>query len=254
MKESPFFSIVIPALNEERHLPGLLRSLRRQSFRPFEVIVSDAVGDDNTVGVAESFTEKFAQKGIPLQVISKRKRNVSLTRNYGATASKGEYIVFFDADNVVASDYLEKLHTYIEHHDYPPFLTTAIEVDNVDVYGRMVKAYINTLGHFGKYVQRPFAPGYNTILRRDIFDETGGFDPTVKIFEDYELTIRLHKKGYHLSFVPDAKIIFSMRRFRKKPMHTFASYAKIISHCIMHGPPRDKSFDYPMGGHVHGER
>jgi glycosyltransferase involved in cell wall biosynthesis len=46
-------SVVIPALNEERHLGQLLLDIRRQSLRPEEVIVVDAGSRDATVRIAK---------------------------------------------------------------------------------------------------------------------------------------------------------------------------------------------------------
>jgi glycosyltransferase involved in cell wall biosynthesis len=46
-------SVVIPALNEERHLGGLLSDIRRQSRNPEEVIVVDAGSHDATVRIAK---------------------------------------------------------------------------------------------------------------------------------------------------------------------------------------------------------
>ena len=51
----PFFSIVIPALNEEKFLPKLLESLSHQHFCDFEVIVVDGRSKDKTVAVAETY-------------------------------------------------------------------------------------------------------------------------------------------------------------------------------------------------------
>jgi glycosyltransferase involved in cell wall biosynthesis len=48
----PSVSVVVPALNEERHVGHLLGDIRRQSRKPREVILVDAASDDGTVAVA----------------------------------------------------------------------------------------------------------------------------------------------------------------------------------------------------------
>lgn len=247
----PFFSIIIPTLNEETHLPPLLDSLLTQTTGGFEVIVSDAKSEDKTVEVARGYIDSFKDHDMSLFVVSKHERNVSLTRNYGATKAKGTYLVFFDADNLASSTYVEELHKFIVENHHPPFLTTAITVSRHGVYGRIVKGYINSIARHGKKVGHPFAPGYNTVMRAEVFEKIGGFDPEVTILEDYEISLRAQKLGYPLSFVPGARIVFSMRRFEKNGLKAFGDYARIIAHSTVKGPPRKKKFHYPMGGDAH---
>ncbi|MFH1244651.1 MAG: glycosyltransferase, partial [bacterium] len=53
--KKPFFSLIIPALNEAKYLPLLLDDLSKQTFLDFEVIVVDGNSDDQTVAKAKSF-------------------------------------------------------------------------------------------------------------------------------------------------------------------------------------------------------
>ena len=57
-------SVVIPALNEERHLGQLLSDIRRQSLRPEEVIVVDAGSRDATVRIAKLSSCTLASRGV----------------------------------------------------------------------------------------------------------------------------------------------------------------------------------------------
>jgi len=77
----PFFTIVIPTLNEENYLPRLLEDLSNQTFpkEQFEVIHVDGDSDDKTVALAKSFNKKISIKSIVI-----KKRNVSTQRNKGA--------------------------------------------------------------------------------------------------------------------------------------------------------------------------
>ena len=90
----PYFSIIIPTLNEEIHLPVLLESLSAQTFRGFEVIVSDSNSEDATRENALSFSNKVPK----LLVITKSERNVGVARNNGAKIAAGDYLIFLDAD------------------------------------------------------------------------------------------------------------------------------------------------------------
>ena len=81
-------SVVIPALNEERHLGQLLSDIQRQSLRPEEVIVVDAGSTDATVRIAEQSQT----------VVLYGKPPVAHGRNLGGYGATGELIFFLDAD------------------------------------------------------------------------------------------------------------------------------------------------------------
>ncbi len=90
-------SIVIPTKNEERYLPRLLASIKRQSFSDYEIIVADNGSSDSTRAVAESFGCKVTGGGLPGE-----------GRNRGAAAARGDVVLFLDADTeLVDADFLE---------------------------------------------------------------------------------------------------------------------------------------------------
>ena len=85
-------SIIIPTLNEEKYLPRLLESIRRQNFSDYEIIVSDGGSSDKTEEIAKSFKATF--------FVDSSIRHPSAQRNNGARISKGDTLLFLDADSV----------------------------------------------------------------------------------------------------------------------------------------------------------
>lgn len=89
-----FFSIIIPTLNEEKNLPLLLSSIKKQDYeKNFEVIISDSFSTDKTMAIAKQFLKK-----LNLKFYQKKFLNVSQARNYGAKKAIGDFLIFFDAD------------------------------------------------------------------------------------------------------------------------------------------------------------
>jgi len=99
--KQPFFSVVIPTLDEEKFLPNLLLDLESQSFGDFEVIHVDGISDDNTVAEAKKFSKK-----LDLVQLSTKVRSASHQRNLGAEKSRGEWIIFIDADTRLAPHFM----------------------------------------------------------------------------------------------------------------------------------------------------
>jgi len=79
-------SIIIPALNEENYLPKLLGSIKKQTFKDYEVIVADAHSKDRTREIARKFGAKIVDGGRPAN-----------GRNIGAKAASGEFLFFFES-------------------------------------------------------------------------------------------------------------------------------------------------------------
>jgi len=86
----PFFSIVIPTLDEESFLPTLLTSLSKQTLTDFEVIVADGNSQDKTKAIACSFADYLPG----FKFINISKRRVSIQRNTGVQAAQGKYLLF----------------------------------------------------------------------------------------------------------------------------------------------------------------
>ena len=105
----PKLSIVIPAFNEEKRLPGTLERIAgyiNASGRATEVLVVDDGSVDGTAGVAESFREKLPD----LRVISNgRNRGKGYSVRHGFTESRGEIVLFTDADLSAPIEEADKL-------------------------------------------------------------------------------------------------------------------------------------------------
>lgn len=119
INSKPFFTIIIPALNEEVALPNLLGDLAKQTFTDFEVIVVDGHSDDKTVEKTKAFEKKFNK----LQVVTSNKRNVSYQRNMGAKNANTDWVVFLDADNRIPEYFLQGIKFQIDMHK-PDILAT----------------------------------------------------------------------------------------------------------------------------------
>lgn len=248
--EDIFFSVVIPTLNEKVFLPHLLRSLANQTFRNFETIVVDANSKDKTKLVFEKF-----QKDIPHAVFfNVQKQNVSYQRNFGAANSKGSYLVFLDADVEMEPTFLEELHLAVMKKKFV-LATTWIAPDSTSSIDQAMIVFANLAIDLAKSINKPFSGGYNTIVRKDIFEKLKGFNEKLPISEDHDFTIRAYKKGIDLCILREPRITMSLRRLRSEgTLTTLRKYAITSTHLVLKGPITKELFDYQMGGHVHKKR
>jgi len=203
-------SVVIPALNEERHLGQLLSDLQRQSRRPDEIIVVDAGSTDATVDIAKRSQAVVLHGELP----------IARGRNLGGYSAKGDLILFLDADTRLPETFFEDFVSEVERRGldiacprYLPYDST-FTIRAIHAFWNMVlKGFERTL---------PSGAGHCIALRGKLFRESCGFEPSLK-FDDIELVRRL-SKGRRFGYV-GTSVFISDRRYREGGiLRTFLSH------------------------------
>lgn len=98
-------SVIVPCYNVETFIEDGLRSVLKQTQAPKEIICVDDCSKDNTIRIIRRLQEEFPNR-IHLY-INEKNRGATYTRNRGLVMAKGEYIQFFDADDILFPDKFE---------------------------------------------------------------------------------------------------------------------------------------------------
>ena len=115
MKNIPAISVIIPMFNVAKYVGECLECFLNQTFQDFEVIVIDDCSTDNSRAVVENYLEKFGGR---LRIYGNEKNSgAGVARNIGLLLSRGEYIYFMDADDLILLDTLEKMYTAAKKFD-----------------------------------------------------------------------------------------------------------------------------------------
>lgn len=243
---APYFSIVIPTLNEERCLPSILSDLVKQKIQNFEVIIVDGSSEDNTRAVAHSFESSY-----PLRVSIVKKRNVSHQRNFGAREACGKYVIFFDADARVTSAFTKKLERHVEKHKGLVYIP-AITPDELNSQTKVVFNFANFIVELSQGIGRPFSTGGSMIFEKNFFLLIGGFSESVYMSEDHQIIQQAFKYGVHARFMRDVKVKMSLRRMKKEgKLKLFYQYLLTAAQYLIKGKIDKKIIEYQMGGHFY---
>ena len=103
---APKVSVIVPVYNVEKYIARCIRSIKKQTFRDFEVLIIDDGSPDKSIDIAVKVIdgdERFT-------VYHKENGGLSDARNYGIERAKGEYIVLIDSDDYIDSDYIRLLY------------------------------------------------------------------------------------------------------------------------------------------------
>lgn len=246
----PFFSIIIPTLNEEKFVGKLLNDLTHQTYRNFEVIVVDANSEDGTLNKVKQYQSKFSS----LKIVKLQKRNVSEQRNKGALLAKGNYLVFLDADGRIKNHFIFRLNTYIKIHKGLLFLPKLGSIKNDQEMNLAIdfsNAFVAVSTKFGK----PFSTGGSMVVERHFFSLIEGFNTEVYLSEDHLLVQTAHKYGVLAKLLPNVEVQFSMRRLYKEgKLSIFIKYIKSTIYYLAKGKVDKKIIEYEMGGHLYNKK
>ena len=111
--EKPQISVIVPIYNMGSTLQTALGSLSNQTYENYEVILVD----DGSTDKSNSICQQFIMSHPRFHLYTKKNGGVSDARNYGLSKSKGEWITFFDADDIVKENWLKDFEVD-ENHNY----------------------------------------------------------------------------------------------------------------------------------------
>lgn len=106
---NPLVTITIPTYNSAKSLNFCLEAIRNQSYKNIEINIIDGFSGDETIQIAKKFY---------VEEIKKMKGSLLQARYEGVKLAKGEYVLIFDGDQILAFDAIERAVKKIEEEDY----------------------------------------------------------------------------------------------------------------------------------------
>jgi glycosyltransferase involved in cell wall biosynthesis len=179
-------SVIIPCYNQGKYLRDAIESVLQQDYPHKEIIVVNDGSTDNSESVALQYNE--------VVYLSQNNQGCSWARNNGIALSKGEYLIFLDADDILLPDVLGYQVDLMKQHPKAAFVSGghahADEHLNIlkEVSSKVNKDFYKALVT-GNYIGMHAA----VIYRRFIFDEML-FDISLRTGEDYDFYLNIASK------------------------------------------------------------
>ena len=209
------YSIIVPVFNRPDEVDELLESLCHQEVKDFEVIIVE----DGSKKPCKDVCDKYA--GIlDLHYYYKENSGPGQSRNYGAERANGEWLIVLDSDVVLPQDYLRNVESGMRNEDafggpdsaHPDF--TPIQ----KAISYSMTSFFTTggiRGGKGKKLDKFFPRSYNMGIRREVYQELGGFSK-MRFGEDIDFSYRIVEAGYKTALIPEAWVWHKRRTdFRK---------------------------------------
>lgn len=231
--KTPLLSIIIPTLNEEKYLPKLLRSIKKQDFKDYEIIVADYNSKDKTRKIAKRFGCKITKGGKP-----------AAGRNNGAKIAKGDILFFLDADVVLPKGFLSR--TLNEFRKKDLYAATCFSApDSKNLIDHIFYLVWNVFMWIRQFFN-PVAPGYCILTKKEAHNRVNGFDETLFLAEDHDYVKRISRFGKFR--VIHSWLINSTRRIEKEGRLGIAlKYIYVAFYRIFRGEVRKDVYKYEFG-------
>lgn len=211
--KTPQISVIVPAYNSAKTIKRCVNAILASKAPEFEVIIVDDASKDNTVKILGEFSRNKKVRVIVHPV----NRGAPATRNDGARAARGKYMVFFDGDIVVEKDTVLRLvEPMMKNKTIGMTQGSAInpqtrQIENVGHYMTIFGFPYDLYGPEYQNIQTPqriFGTKAVYSYRKEIFKVIGGQDEDY-IFhgEDTDLSWRVSLAGYQIYYIPKARAL-----------------------------------------------
>ncbi|MGB7710056.1 MAG: glycosyltransferase [Microcoleus sp.] len=229
LEKQPLISVIIPCYNQSHFLPQAVTSVINQTYKNWEIIIINDGSLDTTSTVAKKLIAANPQHKIRL--VEQANQGISMARNTGTAAAKGEYIMPLDADDILAANALICLLEIclkskvpcVAFGSYQLFGTENRTVPSYDLYSPENIKQSNMI--------HP-----SSLYHKSVLDLVRGYKSEMKEgYEDWEFWVNCHK--HSIPFLGTREIVVNYRRAHGSMLEKAQQYHhKLVAQIVSYNP------------------
>jgi glycosyltransferase involved in cell wall biosynthesis len=205
----PLISIVTPCFNAAPYLKESIKCILRQTYSNFEWIIVNDGSTDNTESIIQSFTDSR------IRYYKQENKGQCAASNFGLSKATGQYIKFFDADDVMNPTHLE---------NQLKKLNGRTDVISSCAWGRFYDASPSSAKFIAESTWKDMLPmdwikaalsqpsdmmgAWLWLIPKQVIQKCGGWDERLSLNNDFEFSIRLLLHSEAVLFAEDAKLFY----------------------------------------------
>ena len=217
-------TVILINYNSKEYTLDCIKSIIKSSSKP-NIVVVDNNSEDKDI---EDYTKNISVCKVIYNKINEgfaKANNIGI--KWALKNTKSEFIFILNNDTVIKADTIEKLETALESDkssgiavprilfmDMPKLLWYDGGEVNWKKGGATVYNYMKPINHnsSGKKRKITFASGCAMLIRREILEKIGGFDPRFFMYEeDLEFSLRVIRHGWEIKYVPEATLMHKVQ-------------------------------------------
>ncbi|MDA7881488.1 glycosyltransferase family 2 protein [Akkermansiaceae bacterium] len=238
----PKVSVCIPCHNAGDYLEATLDSLLAQTYPAIEIIVTNDGSTDRSAEILDRYHQEYG-----VTVITQRLKSAAKSRNRALVEATGQYVKFFDADDLLSPEMIEKQVARLEgtthciassewgrfHNNDPGTYQANPEKVWRDIDGRawLVEAFAEA---------RPMMQAGMFLIPKTLLDEAGPWDEELTLVDDFEFYSRLFSRCDKILFTPETTLYYrsglagslSQKSDRHGAESALLSYTRGVGHLL----------------------
>ena len=204
-------SVIIPTYNGQNYLTNLLTNLQSQSIEFFELIIIDSSSKDETVNIANKYTENII-------IIPQNEFDHGGTRAKAAAIAKGEILVFLTQDALLFDEFsIEYMIKVFDDEEVSAAYGRQLSYKNTNLFGKHLRKFnypdktvIKTKEDISIYgIKTAQLSNSFAAYRKSVLLETGNFKDNLILGEDVYTGAKMILSGYKLVYSANAKVYHS---------------------------------------------
>ena len=191
------FSVIMPLYNKAAYVENAIRSVLEQTYPHYELIVVNDGSKDDSAVIAEELLKEVPNA----RLINQDNAGVAVARNNGVAQAKGGYVCFLDADDWWDVSFLQEMQQFIKGYPEAGIWGTNywyVKKGKTHVAVPFETGYINYPKLYAETSVMPLT-SISVCIKKDIFNELGGFPKWIKLGEDFLLWSKIalnHKVAF----------------------------------------------------------
>ena len=183
-------SVIIPVYNRGAVVNRTLQTVLGQTYRPLQVVLVDNDSSDNSLEVLNEFKRQHNSPDFEVVVTQESHHSAGAARNRGVEHATGEWIMFFDSDDVMKPRLVERYVAVIEKNQGDlDLISTRATLEMPDGNKRELPFYKKDI--FAVQILHSQLATQRYAVRREFFAGTDGWNINLPGWNDWELGLRL---------------------------------------------------------------
>ncbi len=179
-------SVITVSYNSAATIAETIESVINQTYTNYDYTIIDGASTDETVAIAESYREAFAQKGVPYKIVSEKDNGIYDAMNKGIALTDGNIVGIINSDDYYNADTLAQVNAFYEKTDFD------VMYGDLRIFGGK-KEYIKTASVDKKFTTRHWNHP-TTFVTRKVYDNVRY--ACESIYDDLNFMLSVRRLGY----------------------------------------------------------
>lgn len=196
-------SIIIPVYNRASVVISTLQTVLGQTYRPLQVVLVDNDSTDKTLQVLQDFKRYNEKPDLRIVVTNEAHHTAGAARNRGLEHATGEWIMFFDSDDLMDQELVARYASIIEKAKNKGRQLDLISARSRFIFpdGHQRQAPFHKRDLFANHILHAQLATQRYAVSREFYDKTDGWNINLPGWNDWELGMRLLLANPHVAFL-----------------------------------------------------